>query len=266
MQHRVTNIGQYPTVVLSEGIGRPYTLLNNPYGFKNPTAWNAGAPNSEESNFLESPVPTEFGRALPAEMLIYDHNFDDMNNTEKAETILMLLDTLPSVKEMREYILRHRRSSEASLSAWVDRISPAAFGILRWIVASNRSCIVQVDKFPGEKDCNGMNNNIQPDQRVKGMDLYIQFRFAQGAPDKERRFMKCLQDTQQRLGLEFSSLFAWHGSPLHNWHSIIRTGLDFAEIAHGRAFGHGVYHSQSLETSLAYAPISVVSLFEARFK
>jgi ubiquitin-conjugating enzyme E2 Q len=48
-------------------------------------------------------------------------------------------------------------------------------------------------------------------------------------------------------------MFAWHGSRLANWHSIIRTGLDFLEPLNGRAYGHGVYHSQDLNTSLGYS-------------
>lgn len=49
------------------------------------------------------------------------------------------------------------------------------------------------------------------------------------------------------------SLFAFHGSPLANWHSIIREGLHFKETAHGRAFGHGCYHSLDLNTSIGYS-------------
>lgn len=49
------------------------------------------------------------------------------------------------------------------------------------------------------------------------------------------------------------SMFAWHGSPLGNWHGIIREGLHFKETLHGRAYGNGCYHSLHLETSKGYA-------------
>jgi ubiquitin-conjugating enzyme E2 Q len=74
-----------------------------------------------------------------------------------------------------------------------------------------------------------------------------------GAPDKERRFIQSVRDVTNRLHLKFPTLFAWHGSPLHNWHSIIREGLHFNETHHGRAFGHGVYHSLDANTSIGYS-------------
>lgn len=48
------------------------------------------------------------------------------------------------------------------------------------------------------------------------------------------------------------TLFAFHGSPLGNWHSIVREGLHFKKTSHGRAYGHGCYHSLSLTTSMYY--------------
>lgn len=49
------------------------------------------------------------------------------------------------------------------------------------------------------------------------------------------------------------SLFAFHGSPIANWHSIIREGLNFIQTLHGRAYGHGCYHSLHLATSMGYS-------------
>jgi ubiquitin-conjugating enzyme E2 Q len=77
-----------------------------------------------------------------------------------------------------------------------------------------------------------------------------------GAPDKERRFIQAVRDTTSRLDLKYPTLFAWHGSPIHNWHTIIREGLHFKETAHGRAFGHGVYHAPDVNTSLSYSSMS----------
>ena len=49
------------------------------------------------------------------------------------------------------------------------------------------------------------------------------------------------------------TIFAWHGSSLHNWHSILREGLHFNEVVNGRAFGNGVYFSPHAQTSLIYS-------------
>jgi hypothetical protein len=41
---------------------------------------------------------------------------------------------------------------------------------------------------------------------------------------------------------------AFHGSPCHNWHSILRDGLNFDKKSHGRAFGAS---NSSLSLSLS---------------
>lgn len=148
-----------------------------------------------------------------ASFYMYDQNFDSIPVAQKREAIYGLLDLLPSVKDMRQYLLRKRQST---LSSWVDRLSPAALGVLRWIIASNRACIMQVE------DPNASGSESQ--ERLCGMSGWTQFRFAMGAPDKERRFVQAVRDTSNRLNLRQDTIFAWHGSPLHNWHSIIREG------------------------------------------
>ena len=64
--------------------------------------------------------------------------------------------------------------------------------------------------------------------------------------------MDAVKSTQGRLNLSYPTIFAWHGSPLSNWHGIIREGLHFKDTLHGRAFGHGVYLSQNFSTSSNY--------------
>jgi ubiquitin-conjugating enzyme E2 Q len=196
------------------------------------------------------PPPPPVPRAAPvkefraAEFYVYDQNFDDLQDVQKRQAIAALLDLLPPVEEMRKYLLR---KAQSPLSAWVDRLSPAALGVLRWIIASNRACIVQVDN---EDEA---SHGRKTEDRLYGMPGYVQFRFAMGAPDKERRFIQAVRATSERLHLKYPTLFAWHGSPLQNWHSIIREGLHFNEVSHGRAYGNGVYHALDVGTSLGYS-------------
>ena len=180
-------------------------------------------------------------KLMNVQFLIYDQKFDDLSDNEKRQSICLLLDALPSVNEMKEF-LQSKNSKATSLRAWHDRISPAALGVLRWIIASNRSCIVQVDNLDGDSS--------KSEERVSGMPDWMQFRFAQGAPDKEQRFVASVRKIVSERG--HPTLFAWHGSPVHNWHGIVREGLHFQQTAHGRAFGHGVYHALDVNTSLGY--------------
>ncbi|KAI9648683.1 hypothetical protein NHQ30_003321 [Ciborinia camelliae] len=198
-----------------------------------------------------TPLPNTI---LAARLDIYNRNFDDMSPAEKCSTMTMLLETLPSMKELREYIYHQSRTEQPNLRKWTERISPAALGLLRWVIASNRSCLVQVDKCPGQNDSVLAEVKIRPDQKVSEIgDNWVQFRFAQGSPDKELRFLNALKAQQANLSSKYPTMFAFHGSALKNWHSIIRHGLDFKETLNGRAHGHGVYHAQEQITSCGYS-------------
>ncbi|KAE8445158.1 hypothetical protein EG329_013654 [Mollisiaceae sp. DMI_Dod_QoI] len=242
--YRVDDISLFPTIKLSPAV--------NQGGDK-----NARAPPKDPSANLATPATTPPPAAIvPAKIALYSQKFDDMDDKNKAETIVTLLQTLPSVKDMRTYLTQQSRYSEPSLKAWKERVSPAALGILRWIIASNRSCIVQVDKCPGQDDGDAAMAKIRLDQRVSNVsENWVQFRFAQGSPDKEQRFYNALKEQQDltEINSRYPTIWAWHGSPLQNWHSIIRSGLDFKETLHGRAYGHGVYHAMDQMTSIGYA-------------
>ncbi|CAG5141127.1 uncharacterized protein ALTATR162_LOCUS870 [Alternaria atra] len=236
---RVIDVSLYPSVKVSSPvipvIGE---VSNDPYVMSRP-----GPPQQTQQKTL-APQPGSEKEFKSASFYIYSQNFDDLGDTEKPQAIATLLDLLPPVQEMRKYLLR---KSQSTLSGWVDRLSPAVLGILRWVIASNRACILQVDS---EEDA---SNARSFEERLYGMAGWAQFRFAMGAPDKERRFIQAVKETTERLNLKYPTLFAWHGSPIHNWHTIIREGLHFKETAHGRAYGHGVYHAPDVNTSIGYS-------------
>ncbi|KAG9187472.1 ubiquitin-conjugating enzyme E2 Q [Alternaria panax] len=236
---RVVDASLYPAVkVSSPVIPVVGEISNDPYHMSRQD------PSQQTQQKISAPQPGSDQEFRSASFYVYNQNFDDLDDHEKPQAIATLLDLVPPVQEMRKYLLR---KSQSPLSAWVDRLSPAVLGILRWVIASNRACILQVD---GEDND---SNARSPEERLYGMAGWSQFRFAMGAPDKERRFIQAVKDTTDRLGLKYPTLFAWHGSPIHNWHTIIREGLHFKETAHGRAFGHGVYHAPDVNTSLGYS-------------
>lgn len=253
VQHRVMDISLYPAIKLS-GVG----LSRGP---EQPTQQNVSSSSTHPTQ-LSTPMATTRSPFTPAptppptvvvtaRMTVYKHNFDDLDDSLKAQSIVMLLDTLPSVKEMREYLVQQNRITEPNLRSWKERISPAALGLLRWIIASNRSCIVQVEECPGQED---METSIRHHEKCSNVPMdWIQFRFAQGAPDKEQRFLQSLKDERSHLSDRYPTLFAFHGSTLPNWHSIIRHGLDFKAVDNGRAYGNGVYHALQQNVSRGYA-------------
>jgi ubiquitin-conjugating enzyme E2 Q len=197
------------------------------------------------------------------DVFLYDTDFDSLeDDINKGFAMRHILDTLPSILEIDEWLTSHPQKSLRTM----ERISPAAASLLQWIVSSNRSCIFQVDRaravtrqrqrMPGSDAASGVagRGRNREHERILGMGGWVQFRFAQGSPDKELRFNRALQEVAARKQIHSNpTIFAWHGSQLRNWHSIVRTGLDFKDINCGRAFGNGVYFSPLHQTSLGYA-------------
>ncbi|KAI9696035.1 MAG: hypothetical protein M1836_005866 [Candelina mexicana] len=251
MHCQVLETTYYPRITLSPPVYRSSAASMS-------TTAKSDIPGSRDyaAQSLKPPTPAQTphpGTVAPAEFYVYNQNFDSLHDEVKRETICMLLETLPSIKEMRDYLLRHH-SLDTSLRSWSDRISPAALGVLRWIIASNRSCIVQVDDTSGpEVVKDSYAKAFKAEERVYGMGDWMQFRFAMGAPDKEQRFLNSVRDATNRLGLRYPTIFAWHGSPIHNWHGIVREGLHFKDAINGRAFGNGCYHSLEYGTSAGYS-------------
>ena len=172
-------------------------------------------------------------------------DLDNLPRSEHLAALNIILDGLPTVLEMRDYLTAQpgRR-----LSKW-SRINSPSLSILNWTVASNRSLIAQDDVVPD------YSNNTETWTKVQGMDHeWMQFRFLQGSPEKERLFEAQVARLRQSplTATRPPTIFAWHGSRFKNWHSIIRTGLDFRTVENGRASGHGVYFSNLFSRSLGY--------------
>lgn len=230
-------------------------------------AWNdrPSRPDKDESTPATTPRLVPAG-LVETKIYVYDLSFDEISDAEKQQAIVTLLDTLPSVTDMKFHLLEKQHSQDPTLKTWREGISESALNLLRWIIASNRSCIVQVDRHSSAlpKDVPDLpaqsqsKSEIEPaiggvEDRVSGMASWMQFRFAQGAPDKEQRFIDCVNEVSAQTRKAHPTIFAWHGSPLSNWHSIVRQGLNYNETLHGRAFGHGVYMSPQCNTSIGYS-------------
>ncbi|KAJ2997295.1 hypothetical protein NUW58_g693 [Xylaria curta] len=187
--------------------------------------------------------------SLSGWLVLCNQSLDELEDKkEMALSLNLLLSALPPVEEMRSYLI-HDKSRQ--LATW-DQIPPGARKLLRWIIASNRSYIVQLDKPSNEVEKIGdakYETLDRSQERTVGVDGWIQFRFVQGSLEKEARFLEASRTVMS----EHRTILAWHGSPIGNWHSIIREGLNFDVISHGRAFGDGVYFSRAFEQSVNYS-------------
>ncbi|XP_054889193.1 protein mono-ADP-ribosyltransferase PARP6 [Poeciliopsis prolifica] len=130
-------------------------------------------------------------------------------------------------------IRRMAQGPYSEIKKQMDKIDPLSHPLLQWILASNRSHIV---KLPLNK-------------HLKFMRTPHQFLLVSAPPSKEVRFQ-----TARKL---YGSTFAFHGSHIENWHSILRKGLINASYTklqlHGAAYGKGIYLSPISNISFEYS-------------
>ncbi|KAI7802092.1 hypothetical protein IRJ41_000064 [Triplophysa rosa] len=145
------------------------------------------------------------------------------------ERLQKALDSVMSIREMTQ-------GSYLEIKKQMDKLDPLAHPLLQWIISSNRSHIV---KLPLSR-------------QLKFMHTSHQFLLLSSPPAKEARFR-----TAKKL---YGSTFAFHGSHIENWHSVLRNGLVNASYTklqlHGAAYGKGIYLSPISSISFGYSVIT----------
>ncbi|CAI2168512.1 12375_t:CDS:10 [Funneliformis geosporum] len=171
-----------------------------------------------------------------------ERNFLNSDNTPNYSLILTIIDKLPAVNMMVQYAKKKILKSE------LDKLDPLCFPLLSWIISSNRTHLRLLESE---------EEKVQFNQNDSSYNNWKQFVMIMSSPEKEETFQREKEKLRnERRGQALGELFAFHGSPLHNWHSIIRTSLNWKKVVHGRAFGDGVYHSLQAQTSSSYAGAS----------
>lgn len=166
--------------------------------------------------------------------------FDQMDAVQMRGCIAKLIDSLPSVDDMKRHLERKVKAgkSKPKLKEINPLILPAAWSVLRWCVAS---CTAYIEEITSGQE---LIKNLDPNWR--------QFRLSVGAPDAEAKFKTAIEEAvnSDKHAQKFPVLYAFHGSPLKNWHSIVRHGLWYKSVAHGRAYGDGVYLAKDAQVSM----------------
>ncbi|XP_055778085.1 protein mono-ADP-ribosyltransferase PARP6-like isoform X2 [Salvelinus fontinalis] len=150
------------------------------------------------------------------------------NGAEKKsyDRLQKALDSIMTIREMTQ-------GPYSSIKKQMDTIDPLAHPLLQWITSSNRSHIVK----------------LPLNRQLKFMHTPHQFLLTSSPPAKEARFR-----VARKL---HGSTFAFHGSHIENWHSILRNGLVNASCTklqlHGAAYGKGIYLSPVSSVSYGYS-------------
>ena len=134
-----------------------------------------------------------------------------------------------------------------------DSILHASWKLVRWIVASNTAYLKLLEEddelLQGIPDtyrqCTSFTFLSLRSPRVSKSSLIdgcCAVRLVVGSPAKEHLLKKAVEATStDENSQKYPTLFAFHGSSVSNWHSILREGLHFKKTVNGRAYGHGVY-------------------------
>ncbi|XP_039614430.1 protein mono-ADP-ribosyltransferase PARP8 isoform X1 [Polypterus senegalus] len=142
------------------------------------------------------------------------------------DRVMRALDSLTSIREMTQ-------APYLEIKKQMDKIDSLAHPLLQWIISSNRSHIVK----------------LPVNRQLKFMHTPHQFLLLSSPPAKESNFRAA-----KKL---FGSTFAFHGSHIENWHSILRNGLVVASNTrlqlHGAIYGNGIYLSPLSSISFGYS-------------
>ncbi|KAI0208171.1 Protein mono-ADP-ribosyltransferase PARP8 [Lamellibrachia satsuma] len=174
---------------------------------------------SQRQELIFDPYPTVVDPKNPSDLAFEPRN----KNFEK---VSKALDAFLSMQQMTNLY-------GSQLKQELDRRNILAYPLLQWIITSNRSHIVKLPE----------------DKQLAFMHTPHQFLLLSSPPAKEAIF----RAERQKYG----STFAFHGSPLENWHSILRHGLmnasDTKLQMNGRVHGKGIYLSPMSSTSFGYS-------------
>ncbi|CAG8455032.1 3095_t:CDS:10 [Ambispora leptoticha] len=201
------------------------------------------------SNYLITDFPIVFPISAAPNKPVYlpfrllrrtECNFLSVDDTPNYTLLQTVIDRLPSVNVMVEY------AKKKTLKAELDQLDLLCFPLLSWIISSNRTHLRLLESNEEKVQFN--------EGATTAYSNWKQFVMIMSSPEKEQEFQREKERLRrERVGQSLGELYAFHGSPLNNWHSIIRTSLNWKRVLHGRAYGDGVYHSLQAATSASYA-------------
>lgn len=148
-----------------------------------------------------------------------------VSDTKKDDTVL---ETIMCRLPLDEIFYNQIDVEKELMTIGIDVIN-----LKNWILSSNRSCIVPIPDYA----------------HIEQFGAIEQYLLVSDSPEKERVF--------QERRANHGSIYAFHGSPFENWHSILRNGLYNASGTKfqttGAVYGAGIYISPFFNTAIGYS-------------
>eukprot|EP00456_Euglypha_rotunda_P048350 TRINITY_DN3876_c0_g1_i11.p1 TRINITY_DN3876_c0_g1~~TRINITY_DN3876_c0_g1_i11.p1 ORF type:complete len:235 (+),score=17.95 TRINITY_DN3876_c0_g1_i11:81-785(+) len=158
-----------------------------------------------------------------------------MNGDEKDVSLLeRVMNLIPSVKDMQKI-----KTSKA-LKAYLDDYHLLIYPLLLWLITSNRSHL----------------RKLTSSEIIKDVPTEHQFLMLSSPPAREEIWRRQKVAAEKKMGKGKGSLLFFHGSPIGNWHTILRTGLLTEGKSEGQqglgASGKAIWMAQHFQTSVGY--------------
>ncbi|CAF1424930.1 unnamed protein product [Adineta ricciae] len=154
--------------------------------------------------------------------LIDEHGDKDAN----VVILRQIVDDIMRMKSITQY-----EAVKISLRSMLELKHPWAFSFFHWLMGTNR---YHFSRIPTEHQLTQVHTEHQYFIKHEDLTKHVNFK---------------------NLRAQVGSIFAFHGSPQENWHSILRSGLQIGKggyLLNGAAYGAGIYVSPSFEFSASY--------------
>ncbi|GAB5370456.1 hypothetical protein AAMO2058_001494600 [Amorphochlora amoebiformis] len=160
----------------------------------------------------------------------------------------LLLEVLNACPKLKDMVSIYEKLGTAGLSHHLKVCHYMLEPLLRWIITSNRAHFRRLKK-----------DEMIPDVSD------IQFVMLGASPQHEQKFQLAKIQNYKTP----STVWAWHGSSMCNWHSIVRTSLKNMSgtkyMRHGAAHGKGIYLATNIVTSMGFTKNSTPIWQKSRF-
>ena len=160
--------------------------------------------------------------------------FCTINSEGIQEKNVYLLKSVVQLIPTIEYMIVLSENKDTILQNELNKIHPLIYPLLKWTFISFRG---HLRKLSFE------------DKLIKHKEGIQEFVLQSGPVDINKQF--------EKLRNKYGSFWAWHGSSIANWHSILRNGLQVLSntkyMTTGAVYGEGIYHSLDFSLSINYS-------------
>lgn len=151
-------------------------------------------------------------------------------DTDKLKDVLS---KMPSIDTLLSYA---KKGGSKMVKKSLSYKTPLLWPLLRWLISTNRSYLIPLRT---------------KQEKFDGVPSSFQFKFVSYSPEREFMFKEL-----SRKNNDCGTIWGFHGSPLQNWHTILRTGLknmsNTKNMRNGSVYGNGIYLAPNSGTSYWY--------------